>query len=125
MEERAIELLEKLADKLGVTIDQIWTILIYQAKIELGAEILVLIFLFGLFLFTGWFLIKFVIKKPCEKDSWDEPTDKELLIRIPIIVLFGVITLFFLLNFFSLIKLLPVLIFNPEYWALHQILKLM
>lgn len=125
MEERAIELLEKLADKLGVTIEQIWTILIKQAKIQMGSEILVLIFLFGLFLFSGWLFIKFVIEKPYKKDYWGNPTGIELLIRIPITILFSIITIFFLLHFFDLLWKIPVLIFNPEYWALQQILKLM
>jgi hypothetical protein len=125
MEERAIELLEKLANKLGVTIDQIWTILIYQAKIELGSKILVLSFFLILLLISGWFLLKFVIKKPCEKDTFGDPTTDELLKRVPIIVVFSVLTLIFLLNFYDLVTIFPIIIFNPEYWALHEILTLM
>ena len=125
MEERAIELLEKLANKLGVTIEQIWTILINQTKVELGSEILDLIFFIILVSISSWLLITFVIKKSYEKDRWGNPVDKEFFIRGFIIVLFCIITLCFIIQTIDIIYTVPILIFNPEYWALQEILKLM
>jgi Mn2+/Fe2+ NRAMP family transporter len=108
MNDKTLELLQALAQKLNVTTEYLWAALIKQAYIE-GITILILDFIFILI------AIKLI---PHTKNKELANTDAEMK-RI------GCITLIIGIIIFVLISsaVIPTKLFNPEFEALSYILK--
>jgi hypothetical protein len=121
MNEQTRQLLEKLADKLGTTSEYLWSVLLKQAPIYATFTLIQTLFL----LFAGWGLWKVqqkLLSKP-EKSHYNSYYDKyEEGAVIPMIIIsfvwIALMSIYFI-NFDSIINGY----FNPEYWALTEILK--
>ena len=107
-------LLEKLAGQLGTTVGYLWEVLIRQAPINSLINIFQYFILF-IITWLGWKIFKKVYKI-ADNEGWDEVW---LLIPIPIGVVICVVWMFCFLSLTSTINGF----FNPEYWALKQILE--
>ena len=118
--EEMTELLRELAAELGTTVEFLWAVLIRQAKIEI-VEIGIL----AAFVGVGWFLmseyLRWAIPFYKNLDGYDN-IEKELMLWT-IGVIIGVVLVVLTIIVTLSIANLPTLIFNPEYWALRQILN--
>ena len=108
-EDKVIEVIDKLAAKLGVAADHLWGVLIAQARIDFISSVLqyalLLLVCYGMLRWARW----------CAKPGVDEMA--WLGFAIPAV---GVVVLLSIALFS--IPLVLASLFNPEYWALHQIL---
>ena len=123
MNEETLQAVTALAQKLGTTSEYLWSVLIQQAYLEAGLS-LVNIIVWGMITF---FVVKIVYRKtrtPKEtkeelypKAEWTEEgaVAAWLVSGVLILIAFIIISV----EFNNLITAL----FNPEYWALKQIIK--
>lgn len=109
MNDKMAELLEKLATKLGVAADALWTALLRQAKVEA---------IFDVAIISGIFYAAYKILKSEMLKELKEEGDN-IGHGIACGLTFGISFLFIALVGQDLITCL----FNPEYFALHKILK--
>ncbi len=121
MEKHTQELLKQLAEKLGTTVNNIWNILLYQAKIDAYTTL----FQFALIALFGFFMLrlnkKFAQIIPEDKRSNTYYEKYDVYLTIPMFVSF---LLFFGTSFVAFFNIPEVIncFFNPEYWALQKIL---
>jgi len=115
------KLIEHLAQKLGTTTEYLWGVLINQAKISAITDLFYLFFtvIGGILLYR---LHKYFSK---EREPYGHSYyyTKEELVTIPM----GILTVFwFFIAIFSFMSIGNIIngFFNPEYWALDQILNL-
>jgi hypothetical protein len=123
MDDNTSKLLEKLASKLGTTSEFLWNILVSQAKIDAITSLIQLLLFLSVPIITyrlhRWF------SKPikpdgyggnnCMYDEYDAcgPVAVFLCISSIISIIFGIMLIGDVINGFL----------NPQYWALHEILK--
>lgn len=114
MNEQTTKLIEQLAAKLGTTTEHLWGVLLKQAPMSSGISATMLaVFLLVLILSARW-----LKRNELSKDDADDMMGKVLCW-----ILWGVMA--FMLSCF-IYDSLPMIIagfFNPEYWALKQIIK--
>jgi flagellar biosynthesis protein FlhB len=111
--------LSELAAKFGVAVEHLYGVLINQAQVEVYRSLFITVVLVIL-----WVIIIYVHKKlsRTDEDRLNRYDNSEALVAI--MALSGTI-----LSIFSIIFLIYLLtdvvdaIFNPEYWALKQILN--
>lgn len=122
MNEQTAKLLEQLANKLGTTSEYLWNILLKQAPIDATVTLLQTLFL----IFVGWVLWK-VHKKLLSKppgqgyyDSYYEEYDVGAV--LPMILVTGVWGIMMIICFCCSGSIVSGY-FNPEYWALKEILN--
>lgn len=113
-------LLKELAEKLGTTTEYLWGVLVRQALINgiIGLIHIAIIILAGIGL---WKLHKkFMSDIPDSSCSYYDEYEGDLKIPMSIAVL-----VFFLLVLGSFLSLPEIAscFFNPEYWALEQVLE--
>ena len=108
------ELIEKLAQKLGVTAEYLWSALLRQAVIS---GIFDLVF-FGLEIVCIFLLIKWWKRtnKKVEKGDWEETA------YVPLVTATVIVGVMFLISL-ACLSLTFAAFYNPEYWALHEILS--
>lgn len=113
------EILKELADKLGVAIDTLWGALLKQAPISATMDVLVWVLLSALSI-GGWLWCRKIAAKARTKD-WgnDEPY---IVGTIVVGVVSAILTLVCLISL-SEMEVSLAGFFNPEYWALKQIIK--
>ena len=117
MDKNMKELLETLAAKLGTTVDHIWVILLKQAPISALSSLLFIIIVYAL----GAVLYKLHLRFIKEtEESYSAYDDNEGLIVIMILATGGWGALF-MYHFISWQNMINGF-FNPEYWALMEIL---
>ena len=109
--------LDALAAKLGTTADQLWTILVKQAGVELvicglGAAIS------GTFFVLGTLSIRRGVKMPEGRDGLSDGA-------LAYVVIGSISTIVGLFALLIALSAIPTLAMNPEYWALQQILKVL
>lgn len=121
MEQKYQQLIEVLASKFGTTTEHLWGVLIRQAPIN-GAISLVIGIL--LTIVTVWLILlikrKMILVDTChgtQKAAWG---DDEVYLAVCVAFILGVITIFYLS---SSLPLIVAAFFNPEYWALNQLIK--
>lgn len=110
--EKALPLLEKLAEKLGTTVEHLWAVLLNQVRVEIVLHqyyIAASFAMYGLALAFGVWAI--YLNK---KDSDYLPA--------PIIALIALLVAGVSIHIDSLI-VLQTLQNNPEFWALQEVLK--
>lgn len=111
MNEQTQKLIEQLASKLGVTVEHLWGVLIHQAPISSGIWALEVV----LGIITGGVMLKksITLLKQDDEDG--------LAIGL---VCGGVVLVLFAVIFMAVYSdQIMAGFFNPEYWALRQILK--
>lgn len=116
MEEKAIELLEGLAQQLNTTADMLWACLLKQAHIE-GMAWLIFYGLSLLVFLICWRVYKRrKIRYEAEEIDADSYISANLIMAVVCVVLTIVIV--------STVNSTLSALFNPEYWALQEVLKL-
>lgn len=110
MDEHVAKLIEALATKLGTTAEYLWGVLVKQATIQAAAEATLLICSVAA---TVWLI--YLFKK--NSKEWEEDT----MTFVAVLAIF--MTLLSVIMFFFLAPTIITAIFNPEYWALKQVLK--
>ena len=110
LQKQILNRIDTLAAKLGTTADHLWTILVRQAKVEAITDIvwILLVTAATVLLYMGY-------RKVLERDSYDD--DHWWLGLIFLSFADGVGIVFAI---FALLQL-PTVLFNPQYWALTQI----
>jgi hypothetical protein len=111
MNKETRELLEQLAAKLGTTVDHLWQVLIAQARVEAISECIIFGVIF-LLLIPAWIVSFKCYKK--NKDDFDSG-----VIFMPV----GAVTLFFLIVLCMSFTGIITGFYNPEYFALKEILR--
>jgi hypothetical protein len=119
MNEQTTKLIEQLAQKLGTTAEYLWTVLLKQAPISAMIDLvyLVIVTIMGVGLYK---LHKYCIKETDEYGENIYENKGELV--IPVMVILAIIwAIFFIVYFFSFGNIINGF-FNPEYWALKEVL---
>ncbi len=120
MNEQATKLIEQLAQKLGTTAEYLWAVLLKQAPVSAMIDLvyLVIVAIMGVGLYK---LHKYCTKETGEyKESIYE--DKGELVKPAMVILAIVWGIFFIICFFSIGNIVNGF-FNPEYWALKEVLS--
>lgn len=121
MNDQTLKLVEQLAQKLGTTAEYLWQVLLNQAAISAATDLIYLV----LTIFAGFALYrlhKYLSKEP-EGSSYSIYEDEEELAVIPMVFVLIAWLVVFIVCFFSIGNIINGF-FNPEYWALNQILHL-
>jgi len=108
MNKETIELINRLADKLGTTAEHLWGVLIVQARINAYEDIAILAFWGAASLLFSLLFWK------ANKDEW-EYTDVIVGVWIVVLICAGIYGLMAVPEIITCLA-------NPEYWALQQIL---
>lgn len=124
MNEKTLQALTELANRLGTTTEYLWGVLLKQAPISGIIDLIVMTAL----IVVSVLLVKFVMRKTTqpkemEEDRYPSAEWKEEAAGLAWILVstFLLFTAFFVLfNFSTMITA----IVHPEYWALHQILNM-
>ncbi len=120
MNEQATKLIEQLAQKLGTTAEYLWAVLLKQAPISAMVDLvyLVIVIIMGIGMYK---LHKYCTKETGEyKESIYE--DNGEFVRPAMVILTIVWVIFFIICFFSIGNIVNGF-FNPEYWALKEVLS--
>ena len=113
MNKTSEQLVSELSEKLGTTAEHLWGVLVAQAPIEAS-----LFAGFALLMIAGlYFSLKYVEKKTVINEEWDSDFS---FIAWVLLSIYGLVTLLFSIDAISTII---TVIFNPEFWALQQILQ--
>lgn len=121
------KVIQQLSDKLGVTAQYLWGILLHQARVELISDCIFILFtILGCYLWIKWAIhISATITK-VKQDKYYYDLSYWLDESIPRAVAFIVSGLAALLCTCIAIGTIcidmPTLIFNPAYWALKQLI---
>lgn len=115
MNKEVVEMINELAERFGTTAEHLWSVLVNQAAISGLMDILFIVILISIA--SVW--IVFVLRKTADTsyNGWESEGK-----------FFGYMSIFFVcfLGFFFIIFALQNIataFFNPEYWALKQIIK--
>jgi len=110
MNDKTIELLERVATQLGTTSDQIWMILSAQAQVQLYNNII-----FSIFWLIAWITATHILfnlyKKPCSEEG-----SLIFTMILETIMLWGII----LIESRDTLTL----IINPNYWVMQKLINL-
>lgn len=106
-----------LADKLGTTVEHLWSVMIYQARIVAIQNAVTLAIIGAVLFFAGRVLIT----------RWRSYDNKDEAMADGLIVMGGAAytvigSVLALVAIFAVNEMITA-IFNPEYWALSQILS--
>lgn len=111
-EQQILQRLDALAAKLGVTANEVWGILLRQARVEVITSIGEV----GIGALLFFLIMKTVPKIP----KWDAEDSEGKLIGGVVLCILGAIFGFIML--IDGLTKLPTLLFNPQFWALRQLL---
>ena len=119
MNEQTTKLIEQLAQKLGTTAEYLWTVLLKQAPISAATDALyfILVIIAGIGL---WKLHRYLSK---ERGEYEHSIyyDQEETVIIPMVIIAIIWGICFIACFFSIGNIINGF-FNPEYWALKEVL---
>lgn len=117
MNDNTTKLIEQLAQKLGTTAEYLWSVLLKQAFVSAITDLmyLILVLLGGYGLFK---LHKFLSKVEDNGDCIYEDAGFTVAVMIVATVIWAIL---FIVCFFSLGNIINGF-FNPEYWALNEVL---
>jgi len=121
MNEQTTKLLEELANKLGTTTEYLWTILLKQAPIDATITLLqtIVIIIFGWVL---WKVHKKLLSTPKGQNVGNYYQKHDLGAELPMFLAtigWVIMLAYCFINFSCIVSGY----FNPEYWALKQILN--
>ena len=106
------QLIEQLAQKLGVTAEYLWSSLLRQAPISSTCDAIGLAVL-GILLMLAMQKLK---SRPTE--DWEDRENTNIMWCIWVLLL-----IVFICLAITTVPMIFAGFFNPEYWALHQIIK--
>ncbi len=121
MNDNTTKLLEQLAAKLGTTTEYLWRVLLKQAPIEATTTLIqcIIVWIGGIVLYK---LHKRFSKKIQTGGYSENAYDKhEVALILPMVIVAIVWGVMFLVTFFCMSDII-VGYFNPEYWALKEVL---
>lgn len=122
MNENTTKLLEQLAQKLGTTTEYLWRVLLKQAPIS-ATTTLIQIFLILLFAWGLWKIHKRLMKKKDDgKYSENLYEEWEIGAMVPMILGALIFSIMLVISLFSISDVINGY-FNPEYWALKEVLN--
>ncbi len=108
------KLIRELAEKLGTTAEHLWGVLIKQAPISGTCNAI----FFGLCIFFIIWIGRFLVRKTTgERPAWDDECAAVAWFC------WGLLTAMIVCVFWIELPRILSAFFNPEYWALKQILK--
>ncbi|MFA5031027.1 MAG: hypothetical protein WC495_05575 [Patescibacteria group bacterium] len=113
--------INNLADKLHVPINEIMSALMMQAKISSISDILSMILISTVFYFS----LRIFLRENAKLSHDSNNNEASCWISLIITIIFGIV---FIICAISVVMYLDVILagfFNPEYWALHNILSLL
>lgn len=113
MDDKTLQALTVLANKLGTTAEYLWGVLVRQAPISATIDLLVM----AVWALLIWAWFRFVLRKTAEDWARDEAAVAFAWGSVCVAVL-----LYVLIVGLGISQTLSALL-NPEYWALKQILK--
>jgi ABC-type multidrug transport system permease subunit len=118
MNEQTTKLIEQLAQKLGTTAEYLWTVLIKQAPISAATDALyfILVIIGGIILYR---VHKYLGKETDGNNSIYYDQEENVIIPMGIAAIIWAIC--FIACFFSIGNIINGF-FNPEYWALKEVL---
>ena len=108
MNESTTKLIEQLAEKFGTTAEHLWGVLVRQAPISAITDM----FLFFFVSMALFFTRKSLLKKEFDRDDGFIPW-----------LVWALVLMFFVFLFLVSAESIVAGLFNPEYWALKQLLK--
>lgn len=114
MNEQTVKLINELAAKLGTTADMLWGALLRQAPIEAASKCISLGVMGAVIAVAVVALKRW---KP-EEDSFNADVAKPIAVGVLGVVIFAC-----LLVFWDKLPTITAGFFNPEYWALKQIMR--
>jgi len=117
LSEGVLARIDTLAQKIGVTVEQLWPWLVKQQYVEAFWALS----MFSLSLIVGIFILRFILKTDYAGFSkYSEPTTARQVIGI----ILGILTGFgFIVAFIFTIQELPDVL-NPKYWALRDLMAM-
>lgn len=123
MDEKTLQSLTALANKLGTTAEYLWGVLLKQAPIAGVTSI----FISAVWIMLTVILVRFVLKKTtAPQKTKEDPYPHADWCGDGAAVALTAVFFFVVLSAFAMIDAFPMAIaaiVNPEYWALKQILK--
>jgi hypothetical protein len=111
MNEKTEQLVRELAEKLGTTVDHLWEVLVRQATVSAITDTITLAVFGAVLGVAAWRIVK-----ELKKDYVPEPA-----IFGGFIV--GLLSLVWFIFLMSSVSGIAAGFFNPEYWALKQLLQ--
>ena len=111
LEEKVVDMLDKLAQNSGVASEKIWEWALLQVQVDIVVTLLVL-FIGALLTIVSYVVIKKAIEK------WDEMQENNA--DILVVLLVSITAALLIVGFIFLFKL-PGLILNPEYAAFQNV----
>lgn len=109
MNEQTNQLIRELAEKLGTTSEYLWQALIRQAPIEAWTHLLIC----GFLIMLAVSALRWIRNETEEIGEW----------QVGVVIAFSVIGFIAVLFLIMESRMIVAGLFNPEYWALKQILK--
>jgi len=122
MDENMIQIIDKLATKLGTTAEYLWSVLVKQAPLT---GIIHLLFMLGMVVAVVWwfgFVKKRTTCPPKTHENQYPQAVWEKEMALPAWFSVFSITLIVMVIIGENLPLIVAAFFNPEYWALKQIL---
>lgn len=125
MNDKLQGVLTELASKFGTSVEHLWKVLVYQARIEVITDLVyyLLVMILGIILFK--FHLKFDRQHADKSVSYERTTsayeDSDVIPMIMFVFLIGWVIL--LIISFCCIGGTISAALNPEYWALRQIIN--
>jgi hypothetical protein len=117
------QLLQQLAGQLGTTVEFLWVVMVRQARVEAIEAVIALFVIcvlwYLMYKFAMWTIP--VIKR--DWNSFDNFDFSRAMGLFAIVILFSIVLCILTIAEFINISNLPTMLFNPEYWALKQILS--
>jgi uncharacterized membrane protein len=111
------KILDVLAERFGTTVEHLWDVMVFQARIEAITSIVTLL--------VGG-LVVFVVARFLVREARRDPSvffENPLFLVMAVLCLVAVILL--MNGFFMGAGDIATALFNPEYWALKQVLRLL
>jgi len=120
MEQKIVEIIDKLAEKLGVASEAIWSVLVKQAFVEGITSIFWAIIMY-LSAFVFYIFVRNLFKEYSEAQKNNPNEDYEGYV-IAVIISGAMEIICLLVGLIQTVDAIHCLI-NPEYWALREILN--
>jgi hypothetical protein len=115
MEKVATELLENLADQLGIAVPYIWEVFVQQAFVTAVSISLFTLLSFTLLIISSVYLYNNVKNLDCGAES---------VVGLIVFWIMSMSALATVVCVFRFIAVVPTALVNPEYWALQQIVNM-
>jgi hypothetical protein len=120
MDSNTETLIRELAAKLGTTVEHLYTVLVKQAFITGVSDIVICSFILVALIFSAFYLFKGIAKAKKNQDEREPYAIPEFIIPVILAVIFGIM---FIIAFLANIEDIITCFSNPEYFAVHEILK--